>query len=67
MTAFLIFPQSVSIQIKSDDPEAATLRVIEQPVEAADARTFEFCMTRVDLQRLREDITTVLTKERLPA
>lgn len=66
MTVFLVFPQSVTVQIKSDDSEAATLRVIEQAVDTADTRIFEFCMTREDLQRLREDITTTLSEGRLP-
>ncbi len=66
MTAFLVFPQSVTVQIKSDDSETATLRVVERAVDAADCRIFEFCMTREGLQRLREDITTALSKGRLP-
>ncbi len=66
MTAFLVFPQSVSVQIKSNDPEAAAFRVVEQAADAADARIFEFCMTGGDLQRLREDITTELSKGQLP-
>lgn len=66
MAAFLIYPQSVSVHIKGDNSNAATLRVIERPVDAADARTFEFCMTCEDLQQLREDIATVLMRDRLP-
>ena len=66
MSGFLVFPQSVTVQTKNDDSEAAILRVVERPVDAADNRIFEFCMTREDLQRLREDITTALSKGRLP-
>jgi hypothetical protein len=66
MSEFLVFPQSVTVQTKNDDSEAAILRVTERAVDAVDARIFEFCMTREDLQRLREDITTVLSKEHVP-
>ena len=66
MSEFLVFPQSVTVQTKNDDSEAAILRVIERAVDAVDTRIFEFCMTREDLQRLREDITTVLSKEHVP-
>ena len=66
MTAFLVFPQSISVQINSSNPEAATLVVVEKAAEAADARQFEFHMTRQDLQELRESITTELSKEQLP-
>ena len=66
MSEFLVFPQSVTVQTKDDDSEAAILRVIERAVGAVDTRIFEFCMTREDLQRLREDITTVLSKEHVP-
>ncbi len=66
MSGFIIFPQSVTVQTKNNDSEAAILRVIERAVDAADTRIFEFCMTREDLQRLREDITTALSKERIP-
>ena len=66
MSGFLVFPQSVTVQTKNDDSEAAILRVIERAVDVADTRIFEFCMTREDLQRLREDITTALSKERIP-
>jgi hypothetical protein len=66
MSGFLVFPQSVTVQTKNDDSEAAILRVIERAVDAADTRIFEFCITRDDLQRLREDITTALSKGRIP-
>lgn len=66
MTAFLVFPQSVSVQIKNNNPEATALLVIEQAADIADARTFEFCMSREALQRLKDDITTELSKGRLP-
>ncbi len=66
MTAFLVFPQAVSVQIKSNNPEAATLLVTEQAADVKDARMFEFCMSRETLQRLKDDITTELSKERLP-
>ncbi len=66
MTVFLVFPQSVTVHVKSDDSEAATLRVMEQAVEDADARLFEFCMTREELQRLLQDITKALSEGRLP-
>jgi hypothetical protein len=66
MGGFLVFPQSVTVQTKNDDSEAAILRVIERAVDAADTRIFEFCITREDLQRLREDITTALSKGRIP-
>ncbi len=67
MSGFIIFPQSVTVQTKNNDSEAAILRVvIERAVDAADARIFEFCITREDLQRLREDTTTALSKERIP-
>ena len=66
MRQFLVFPQSVTVQTKNDDSEAAILRVIERAVDAADTRIFEICMTREDLQRLREDITTALLQGRIP-
>jgi len=66
MSGFVVFPQSVTVQTKNDDSEAAILRVIERAVEAADTRIFEFCMTRENLQRLREDITIALSKGRVP-
>ncbi len=66
MRGFLVFPQSVTVQMKDDDSEAAILRVIERTVDAADTRMFEFCMTREDLQQLREDITIALLKGRTP-
>ena len=66
MTAFLVFPQTISVQINSSNPEAATLVVVEKAAEAADARQFEFQLTRQDLQELRESITTELSKEQLP-
>ena len=66
MSEFLVFPQSVTVQTKNDDSEAAILRVVERALDAVDTRIFEFCMTREDLQRLREDITTVLSKEHVP-
>ncbi len=66
MTAFLVFPRSVSVQIKSNDPEAAALLVTEQAADVADARMFELCMSREALQRLKDDITTELSKGRLP-
>jgi len=66
MSEFLVFPQSVTVQTKNDDSEAAILRVVERAVDAIDTRIFEFCMTREDLQRLREDITTALSKEHVP-
>jgi hypothetical protein len=66
MTAFLVFPRSVAVQGKSDDPETAILHIAEQATATASARTFEFCLTRDDLQRLRDDITVVLSKEHIP-
>jgi hypothetical protein len=66
MMTLLVFPQSISVQVKSDEPEAATLHITEQTANAADARSYEFCVTRDDLQRLREDITTALSKGQLP-
>ena len=66
MRGFLVFPQSVTVQIKDDASEAAILRVTERAVDGADSRIFEFCMTRADLQRLREDITAALLKGRIP-
>ena len=66
MSEFLVFPQSVTVQTKNDEPEAAILRVVERAVDAVDTRIFEFCMTREDLQRLREDITTALSEEHVP-
>ena len=66
MSEFLVFPQSVTVQTKNDDSEAAILRVVERAVDAVDTRIFEFSMTREDLQRLREDITTALSEEHVP-
>jgi|GEM_PF-1663697 len=66
MSEFLVFPQSVTVQTKNDDSEAAILRVVERALDAVDTRIFEFCMTREDLQRLREDITTALSEEHVP-
>jgi len=66
MSEFLVFPQSVTVQTKNDDSEAAILRVVERAVDTVDTRIFEFCMTREDLQRLREDITTALSEEHVP-
>jgi len=66
MSEFLVFPQSVTVQTKNDDSEAAILRVVERAIDAVDTRIFEFCMTREDLQRLREDITTALSEEHVP-
>ena len=66
MTAFLVFPQSVSVQARSDNSDAAILRVTEKPVIAARPRTFEFSFTREELQQLREDIANVLLEEQLP-
>ena len=66
MSEFLVFPQSVTVQTKNDDSDAAILRVVERAVDAVDTRIFEFCMTREDLQRLREDITTALSEEHVP-
>ena len=66
MTAFLVFPQSVSVQIKGSNPEVAALLVIERAANPADTRKFEFRMTRGELQQLRDDIATELSKDRLP-
>ena len=66
MSGILVFPHAVTVQTKDDDSEAAILRVIERAVDAADNRIFEFCLTREDLQRLREDITTALSRGRVP-
>lgn len=66
MSGFLIFPQSVTVQTKSDDSEAAILRVVERAVDAVDTRIFEFCMKREDLQQLREDITAALSIGHIP-
>ena len=66
MSEFLVFPQSVTVETKNDDSDAAILRVVERAVDAVDTRIFEFCMTREDLQRLREDITTALSEEHVP-
>lgn len=66
MTSFLVFPRSISVQIKSNNQEAAALLVTEQAPDSGDARTFEFRMTRGALQQLRDDIVTELSKGRLP-
>ena len=66
MAAFLVFPQSVSVQIKSNSPETATLLVKEQGAHIADARMFEFRLSREALQQLKDDITSELSKGRLP-
>jgi hypothetical protein len=39
---------------------------MERAADAADTRIFEICMTRENLQRLRDDITVALSKERIP-
>ena len=57
--------ESVSVQIKSNNPEAAALLVIERAANPADTRMFEFRMTRGELQQLRDDIATDLSKGRL--
>jgi len=66
MRGFLVFPQSVTVQTKNDASETAILRVMERAADAADTRIFEICMTRENLQRLRDDITAALSKERIP-
>ena len=66
MTSFLVFPQSLSVQIESNDPEAVALRVIERATKQADTRIFEFRMTRGELLQLRDDIATELSKGQLP-
>jgi hypothetical protein len=66
MTSFLVFPQSVSVQIESNNPEALALRVIERATNHADTRIFEFRMTRGELLQLRDEITTELSKGQLP-
>jgi hypothetical protein len=66
MTSILVFPQSVSVQIESTDPEAVALRVIERATNHADTRMFEFRMTRGELLQIRDDITTLLSQEHLP-
>jgi hypothetical protein len=66
MTAFLVFPQSISVQIKSNNPEAAALLVTEQAADVAEARMFEFCMSREALQRLKDDITIEYRKDGFP-
>lgn len=66
MTTFLVFTRSIAVEGKSDDPEAAILRIAEHAKATTKARTFEFCLTRDDLQRLRDDITVVLSKEHIP-
>ena len=66
MSGFLIFPQWVTVQTKSDNSEAAILRVVERAVDAVDTRIFEFCMKREDLQQLREDITAALSIGHIP-
>ncbi len=66
MSGFLIFPQSVTVQTKNDNSEAAILRVVERAVDAVDTRIFEFCMKREDLQQLREDITAALSIGHIP-
>ena len=66
MSGFLIFPQSVTVQTKNDDSDAAILRVIERAVDVVETRIFEFCMKREDLQQLREDITAALSKGHVP-
>jgi hypothetical protein len=66
MTSFLVFPQSVSVQIESNSPEAVTFRVVERPTNDVDTRTFEFRMTRGELLQLRDDIAAELAKGHLP-
>lgn len=66
MTSFLVFPKSISVQVKSNNSEAAALLVIERAADAADTRIFELRMTRGTLQQLRDDIATELSKGRLP-
>ena len=66
MTSFLVFPQSVSVQIESNSPEAVIFRVLERATNDVDARTFEFRMTREELLQLRDDIATELSKGHLP-
>jgi hypothetical protein len=66
MTSFIVFPQSVSVQIESNNPEAVALRVIERAKNRADTRIFEFRMTRGELLQLRDDIATELSKGQLP-
>ena len=66
MTSFLVFPQSVSVQIDSNNPEAMALCVIERATNHADTRMFEFRMTRGELLQLRDDIATELSKGQLP-
>jgi hypothetical protein len=66
MTSFLVFPQSVSVQIGSNNPEEMALRVIERATNHPDTRVFEFRMTRGELLQLRDDIATELSKGQLP-
>jgi hypothetical protein len=66
MMSVLVFPQSVSVQIESDNPEAVTLRVIERATNDADTRVFELRMMRGELLQLRDDIATELSKGQLP-
>ena len=66
MTSFVVFPQSVLVQIDSINPEAVALRVIERATNDADTRMFEIRMTRGELLQLRDDITTELSKGQLP-
>jgi hypothetical protein len=66
MTSFVVFPQSVSVQIESNNPEALALRIIERATNHADTRIFEFRMTRGELLQLRDEITTELSKGQLP-
>ncbi len=66
MTSFLVFPQSVSVQVESNNPEAVALRVIERATNHADTRMFELRMTRGELLQLRDDIATELSKGQLP-
>jgi len=66
MMSFLVFPQSVSVQIESNNPEAVILRVIERATRHADTRIFDFHMTRGELLQLRDDIAAELSKGQLP-
>jgi hypothetical protein len=66
MMSILVFPQSISVQIESDNPEVVILRVIERATNHADTRVIELRTTREELLQLRDDIATELSKGQLP-
>jgi hypothetical protein len=61
VTPFFVNPQSVSVRIDNDNPEAGRLVVVERAEDPADTRTFEFPMNARELRRLRDDIDLLLS------